>query len=89
METKRYTANYINADSNFEISNIPDTGKRDKFYSLYCILFNLLQRGCPTKPSVYLAQYIPFKSERKIHFFSKEVPKWGNIIKGNYNGLIN
>lgn len=83
METKRYTANYINADSNFEISNIPDTGKRDKFYSLYCILFNLLQRGCPTKPSVYLAQYIPFKSERKIHFFSKEVPKWGNIIKGN------
>ncbi len=82
----KYTANYINTDSNFEIYNIPDTKKRDQYHSLYCVLFNLLQRGCPTKPSVYLQDKIDhsYAEEHTIHFFSKNNPEWGNLIKGDY-----
>ena len=32
----QYTANYINTDSNFEIFNIIDTKKTDKYHQLYC-----------------------------------------------------
>lgn len=83
MNIRKYTANYISADSNFEIRNITETKGKDKFYSLYCLLHNLLQRGCPTKPSEFLSKYIcEDKYERKIHLFSNEVPEWGNVIKG-------
>lgn len=82
----RYTANYINTDSNFEIYNTVDTGKRDEYYSLYCVLLNLLCRGCPTKPSVFLEDKIDcsYQEDNIIHFFSKEDPEWGNLIKGDY-----
>lgn len=84
MNVKRFTASYISADSNFEIRNITEAKKRDKFYSLYCLLYNLLQRGCPTKPSEFLSKNIcEDLYERKLHLFSKEVPEWGNVIKGH------
>ena len=82
----RYTANYINADSNFEIFNIIDTKKTDEYHQLYCVLLNLLQRGCPTKPSVFLSDKIDssYAEEHRINFFSKDDPQWGNLIKGDY-----
>ena len=84
MGTKRFTANYINADSNFEINNMPKIGKQDKFYSLYCLLINLLQRGCPTRLSINLSKSIRVDiKEYKLHLFSKDVPDWGTTIKGN------
>ena len=84
MNVKRFTASYISADSNFEIRNITEAKKRDKFYSLYCLLYNLLQRGCPTKPSEFLSKIIcEDLYERQLHLFSKEVPEWGNVIKGH------
>lgn len=83
MGCKRFTASYIYTDSNFEINNIPEIEKRDEFYSLYCLLINLLQRGCPTKASLYLSKDIKVETrENKIHLFSKEVPDWGTTIKG-------
>ncbi len=80
----RYTANYINTDSNFEIYNIQDTGKKDSYHSLYCVLLNLIQRGNPTKPSLYLSEKIDYsyQDKEKLHFFSNTDPKWGNLIKG-------
>ena len=78
----RYTANYINTDSNFEIYNTVDTGKRDEYYSLYCVLLNLLCRGCPTKPSVFLEDKIDCSYQEDN--ISKEDPEWGNLIKGDY-----
>ncbi len=80
----RFTANYINTDSNFEIHNLQYTKKRDEYHSLYCVLLNLIQRGDPTKPSLYLSDKIDhsYSGSHKIHFFTKENPKWGNIIKG-------
>ena len=85
MNANRFTANYINTDSNFEIYNIVDKKKKDQYFALYSVLFNLLQRGCPTKPSDYLSDKIDhsYSEAQKIHFFSKEDPQWGNLIKGD------
>ncbi len=82
----RFTANYAYTDSNFEIYNIPNTKKKDRYYALYCVLMNLFQRGCPTKPSVFLSDKIDIDQSqtRKVNFFSKDNPQWGNTIKGDY-----
>lgn len=83
MEIKRFTANYINTDSNFLICNVEKGKKKDEYYSLYCLLINLLQRGCPTRPTDYLQKYIDKTNySRKIHLLSNNTPDWKNTIKG-------
>ena len=81
--TVKHTANYINADSNFEITNIPTTHITGRNHQLICVLMNIFQRGLPTRPSEFLSGYIRRYPEWPIRLFSDEIPSWGNIIKGN------
>ena len=81
---KECTASYINADSNFKIFNLRNEESQNKYYSVICLLLNLLQRGNPTDLSSYLKTRYEYKdSARFLHLFSKEAPNWGELIKGN------
>ena len=83
MMNKYFTANYINTDSNFGIFNLNDQRIEGKECSAICVLLNILQRGCPTKPSKYLTDKIEVNYfDQSLHFLSSDVPNWGEIIKG-------
>lgn len=80
---KYFTANYINADSNFVICNISDTRIDGIEHSLYCVLKNLLLRGCPTRSSEYLNQFFePVETDHKIRLLPDQAPDWSGVIKG-------
>lgn len=89
---EKYTAAYSYTNYNFVIQNIEGKNKIDnKFYPLICVLENILQRGCPTRISTYLAEKlgeINLKELKYIGLIDDETPRWINIIKGdteNYN----
>lgn len=80
---KFFTANYINADSNFAIFNLDNYEIEGKERSVICILLNILQRGCPTNPSQYLSKHIVCeKRKEQLHLLSCDAPDWGELIKG-------
>lgn len=80
---KYFTANYINADSNFGVFNLQVKEVETKEYALFCVLLNILQRGCPTKPSRYLSKEIHVgEVNNTLHLLSKEAPDWRKLIKG-------
>ena len=81
---KECTASYIKADSNFKIFNLRNEESQNKYYSVICLLLNLLQRGNPTDLSSYLKTRYEYKdSARFLHLFSQESPNWGELIRGN------
>jgi ATP-dependent DNA helicase RecQ len=86
---EKFTANYAKTSRNFVIQNLKGDKKiYDKYYPIFCVLKNLLHRGCPTIMSEYLQDKIgklhlsPDFSNRLI-FIDKNVPKWEHTIKGN------
>lgn len=89
IDMEKYSANYAYSNHNFVIQN--NTGllkKNSKYYSVFCILKNILQRGCPTIMSEYLQKNLGAihneeEFEDPITFISKEVPIWTDVIKGN------
>lgn len=81
---KQCTASYIKADSNFKIFNLRNEESQNKYYSVICLLLNLLQRGNPTDLSSYLkTRYECKDSAQFLHLFSQELPNWGELIRGN------
>lgn len=81
---KAFSANYVNADHNFRIFNLQDSRYEGKYYSVLCLLLNLLQRGKPSDLSSYLkSRYSYGKSSEILHLISDEIPNWGTMIKGN------
>lgn len=82
----RYSANYSNTNSNFVITNIADNSRSvNEYHNVVCILKNILQRGCPANPSVFLQNYIknadgPFFP--LINTDAKVSPYWDESIKG-------
>ena len=80
---KFFTANYINADSNFGIFNLREKEIDSKDNAVFCVLLNILQRGCPTKASHYLSKEINVEQKKStLHLLSQDTPNWGNLIKG-------
>ncbi|WP_164723713.1 hypothetical protein [Thermosipho globiformans] len=46
---ERFTAGYVNTNNNFIIMNLHKEKVEDsEYYPMYCVLKNILQRGCPT-----------------------------------------
>lgn len=84
---ERYTAAYSYTNYNFVIQNIEGKNStKNKFYSLICVLKNILQRGCPTTMSSYLTDKlgtIDLKEMKYIGLIDDEVPRWINTIKGD------
>ena len=50
----RLTASYTNSNNNFVIQNVFEDKISTPYFPAVAIIKNLLQRGLPTKPSVYL-----------------------------------
>lgn len=85
ISVKRFSANYLNTDCNFEIYNLPDGNVEGEDYSIFCVLQNILQRGSVTGMSRYLKDQLgskSYRSEERFHFFSKFIPDWTGAIKG-------
>ena len=84
----RYSANYSNTNSNFVICNIANNHAHhvnSKYNDVICILKNILQRGCPTKPSVFLQNYIKNTDDQYFPFINtkaKLYPHWDESIRG-------
>lgn len=52
---ERFTAGYVNTNNNFIIMNLNKEKIEDnEYYPMYCVLKNILQRGCPTIMSEFL-----------------------------------
>lgn len=83
----KYSASYINGDTNFVIQNLVVKHKPDhKKDPVICILKNLLQRGNPTTMSRFLDSNIQCKSgvsSEPMYFNSNERQEWFQTIKGD------
>lgn len=85
---ERYTATYTGIKNSFVIQNIDRPNNVDSYYSLLCVIKNILMRGRVTRPSQYLlselGEVIPFEPNQKpLMLFSHEMPHWNQRIKGS------
>ncbi|MFA5528236.1 MAG: RecQ family ATP-dependent DNA helicase [Peptostreptococcales bacterium] len=53
---ERYSASYTHTRRNFVFQNVEGSYVITPYFGVYCVLKNILQRGSPTKPSVFLKQ---------------------------------
>lgn len=83
---KKFTASYSSIKDNFVIiNNDRDYNVDNKFFGLFCVVENIIQRGKPTIPSRYLQDVIGEQkniNRRSLYLISDEVPEW-NVIKGD------
>jgi len=81
----KYSACYVKVNPNFVIDNITKGLKpSDEFNSIFAIAQNIIQRGCPTKPSKYarekLGEYTKFD---KMQYYDNKVKlDWSRTILG-------
>ena len=82
---KKFSANYCNANTNFEIRNIKEYVRRDDLsYAVLCVVQNIIQRGVPTGLSRLLKEtYGENTEDVSFNFFSDSPINWGNLIKGD------
>lgn len=87
---KKYTASYSSVKDNFAIINNDGSYKyNDKYYGLYCVVQNIIQRGKPSIPSLYLQDVLgelDGTQNRALYLVSNDVPEW-NVIKGDDSEL--
>ncbi|MCB2361088.1 DEAD/DEAH box helicase [Clostridium estertheticum] len=87
----KYSANYAYTNNNFVIQNIiinnNNINKNRKYYSIICIMKNLLQRGTPTNMSKFLQSKLGVmdldNDREKMYLINREKPNWVNTIKGD------
>ena len=83
----RYSASYINGDTNFAIQNLQTSYELDyQRDAAICILKNLLQRGNPTVMSKYLQEQLNCTSgvqSSPLYFHSHKAQHWAKTIKGD------
>lgn len=88
---RKYTANYSYTTHNFVIQNLENGPVDSEYFPAFCIIKNLIQRGCPTNPSRYLQSiYGDIHSNaanKSPHpLISSEKLFWERIIRGNTKG---
>lgn len=86
---QKYTANYTYSNPNFAIQNIKGSNQiTNKYYPVYCILKNIIQRGCPTTMSQYLQDqigkiHLEDEFSNRVILIDRDVPTWIDTIKGD------
>lgn len=89
MNIKRYTANYSLTNHNFVIQNLKDQKNNNKYYSSFCVIKNIIQRGRPTEMSQFLQKKIgkiyEYEDYKKpfVLIDATEMPVWNHTIKGD------
>lgn len=88
---KKYSANYCFSNHNFVIQNLNGKRINNEFLPAICILKNILQRGKPTLPSVFIQEKIGAIHKRKdfeksFALIDKKAPIWERIIRGDSKG---
>ena len=78
--------NYINP--NFVIQNMCEP--ESWAHPVFAILKNLLMRGCPTIPSLYLREKFgePEKRDGFTYCHNFDGLNWSGVIKGGYTSLM-
>lgn len=87
----KYSANYCFSNHNFVIQNLHGKRINNEFLPAICILKNILQRGKPTLPSVFIQEKIGAIHKRKdfensFALIDKKPPVWERIIRGDQKG---
>ena len=86
---EKYTANYTYTNPNFVIQNIKGpTLINNKYYQVYCVLKNVIQRGYPTTMSIYLQKeigkiHLDDDFNENVILIDNEVPVWLDSIEGD------
>ena len=81
----KYSACYVKVNPNFVIDNVPEGIKpTSEFNAIFSIARNIIQRGCPTKPSKYvqtiLGQYT--KYDNMVYCDDNKQLDWSKTIRG-------
>lgn len=84
---EKYTASYVNIKNSFVIQNVTAPDSIDKYYSLFCVIKNILMRGRSIPASQYLLSELgeinpSVQHEEPLLLFSKGVPQWHQRIRG-------
>ncbi|SDN11079.1 RecQ family ATP-dependent DNA helicase [Acetanaerobacterium elongatum] len=84
---EKHTASYTDIKNSFVIQNLDKPDTVEKYYSLFCVMKNILMRGSPSRPSVYLLSELgeindSAQGNEPLWLFSKEIPQWNQRIKG-------
>lgn len=82
---KKYSTNYCSIGNNFiiNINYLSRKVKKHNIYSGICVVQNILHRGKPTTPSIYLRDMIKeYYVDRSLRYISLETPNWIETIKG-------
>lgn len=80
---KKYTANYSNTNHNFVIQNLSGDRVENDYLAAICIVKNIIQRGCPTTPSIFLRAKLG-EIDKSFHpLISHTPPTWERIIRGD------
>ncbi|MGQ9855276.1 MAG: RecQ family ATP-dependent DNA helicase [Fervidobacterium sp.] len=84
---EKFSAGYVHTNNNFVILNLPsEKSEENKYYPVYCVLKNILHRGCPTIMSEFLQQNIGSlhllpEFNRKVFLIDNSVPIWKKNLK--------
>ncbi len=84
---EKFTAGYVNTSNNFVIANLTkQRNENGNYYPIYCVLKNILQRGCPTVMSEYLQErigklHLMGEFSKKILLIDNDIPKWKRVFK--------
>lgn len=78
----KVSASYSYINPNFVIQNISEPKKWNQ--PLFAILKNILMRGCPTLPSLFLREVFNYSSDVKNFEYKRSFDNlnWDNLIKG-------
>ena len=85
---EQYTASYVNIKNSFVIQNLTAPDVIDEYYSVLCVIKNILMRGQISCASEYLLSEMgdtdhTEQNEEPIILFSKETTRWNRRIKGD------
>lgn len=86
--TKHFTAGYSYFQPNFVIQNLDRRVTDNDYYSLLCVMKNILQRGFPTTMSEFLQNELGQKRKHTLHrtplvACESDAPRWAATIKGD------
>ncbi|MCW3463484.1 DEAD/DEAH box helicase [Chitinophaga nivalis] len=85
----KFTANYSYTNPNFVVQNLVTQPVDSPYLSVYYVIKNILQRGCPTMLSEHLQQHFGKDFQQRDDFktpfllIDTAVPVWQDTIKGD------
>ncbi len=81
---ERYSASYANTIGNFVFQNLDGSNVNSAYFGFFCVLKNIIQRGNPAKPSMYLKKELGGieSEEQNVWLISNDSSTWVNLIKG-------